>query len=77
MHEISGQLRPAITAYLQGEPIDGRQIAAVRAYLRQWMAGDWRGPMIDVLRTQVEELTTREDISRWLDRALDVGIDPL
>jgi hypothetical protein len=77
MAETTGQLRPAVMAYLANEPMDDRKIAAMRAYLRQWMACDWKGPMIDVLRTQVEDLTTKEDITRWLDRAQTVNIDPL
>ena len=77
MNETSGVLRPAVEAYLWGGEMTGRHFAAIRAYLRQWMAADWRGPMIDVLRSQLGEINTREDISRWLDRALDAGIDPL
>ena len=77
MNETSGILRPAIEAYLAQEDMTYAQIAAMRAYLRQWMAGPWRGPLIDVLRSQLEEITTPLDIDRWLDRALDAGIDPL
>ncbi len=84
MNETSGVLRPAIEAYLapaidpHAPPMTLAQIAAMRAYLRQWInAPAWRGPMIDVLRTQVDEITTREAIDRWLDRALEEGIDPL
>ena len=78
MHETSGVLRPAVEAYLNGGPMSDVQIAAIRAYLRQWIAAPaWKGPMIDVLRTQIEELTTRDAIAAWLDRAMDEGIDPL
>lgn len=78
MNETSGVLRPAVEAYLRGRAMDHRQIAAMRAYLRQWIAAPgFVGPMVDVLRTQVEEITTRQGISRWLDRAEEIGIDPL
>lgn len=84
MNETSGVLRPAIEAYLapfidpNAPPMTGEQIAAMRAYLRQWIASpDWVGPMVDVLRTQIDELVSREEITRWLDRAMDEGIDPL
>lgn len=78
MHETSGVLRPAIEAYLHGERMTGEQIAAVRAYLRQWiMVGEWRGPLVDVLRTMVNDIWTQADISRWLDLAADANIDPL
>lgn len=78
MNETGGELRPAIEAYLEHRPMTDRQLALLRLYLRQWiMAPSWQGRMIDVLRTQVNEITTRADIDRWLDRALEEGIDPL
>jgi hypothetical protein len=77
MHETSGVLRPVVEDYLNGRPLTPRQVATMRAYLRQWINGPWKGPMIDVLRTQIEEITSREDIHIWLDRALHEGIDPL
>lgn len=78
MQETSGVLRPAIEAYLHGERMTEDQIAAMRAYLRQWiMRGDWRGSLIDPLRTMVNDIRTQSDIRRWLDLALDADIDPL
>jgi hypothetical protein len=77
MYETSGVLRPAIEAYVKHEPMSLGQIAAMRAYLRQWIAADWRGPLIAELRNGIGDLTTREAISRWLDMALDAGLDPL
>ena len=38
MYETSGVLRPAIEAYFSGLMTD-QHIAAMRAYLRQWIAG--------------------------------------
>jgi hypothetical protein len=78
MYETSGALRPAIVAYLQGEPMSDEMIAAMRAYLRQWIAAPvWAGPEIDALRAAVDGLTSRQAIRRWLDIALDENIDPL
>lgn len=77
MNETTGVLRPAIEAYLSGEPMSGEHVAAMRAYLRQWMAGDWRGEAVTELRRDIDGLTSREAVSSWLDRALDMGIDPL
>ena len=78
MNETSGQLRPVIGAYLSGATLDGQQIAVMRVYLRQWINADhWRGSLVDVLRTSVNEIATRADIARWLDRAADAGCDPL
>lgn len=77
MDETSGVLRPAVWAYLRGEPMLTEHIVALRAYLRQWILGDWQGPEIAARRREVELLTTREEIDRWIDRAVAIGIDPL
>lgn len=76
MNETSGVLRPAIEAYLTGDSMTDEQVAAMRAYLRQWIGGDtWRGA--EMLRRKVEGLTSRDAIRRWLNRAKEIGIDPL
>jgi hypothetical protein len=78
MHETSGTLRLAIETYLRGEPMTLEHIAAMRAYLRQWMAtGDWRGPEIAGLTLGVDGLVSREAISLWLNAAVKAGTDPL
>ena len=78
MNETSGVLRPAVEAYLNNEPMSEGEIAAMRAYLRQWiMADGWQGPSIDALRAAIDGLTSRQAIRRWLDVALDENIDPL
>jgi hypothetical protein len=78
MYETSGALRPAIVAYLQHEPMTDEMIAAMRAYLRQWiMAPVWAGVALDTLQARVDGLTTTEAIRLWLADALKVGIDPL
>jgi hypothetical protein len=78
MYETSGALRPAIVAYLQGDELTPAEIAAIRAYLRQWiMAPAWQGPAIDALRAAIDGLTSRQAIRRWLDIALDENIDPI
>lgn len=78
LYETSGVLRPAVEAYLTGRPLSGEQIAALRAYLRQWIAADWRGGAeLAELRAAIDGLTNREAIKAWLDRAEPLGIDPL
>jgi hypothetical protein len=78
MNEASGVLRPAVEAYLWRETLTAAEVAVLRAYFRQWInAPAWCGPMIDVLRTQVDAIATREDVDRWLDRAINEGCDPL
>jgi hypothetical protein len=76
MHETSGALRPAIAAYLNGGPMTPTDIAARRAYLRQWIEPNvWDD--VDELREGVDGLTSREAIHEWLMDALEIGIDPL
>jgi hypothetical protein len=87
MHETSGVLRPAVEAYLHGEPLTARQIAALRAYLRQWIGSPaWdRNPhatpedrvWLARMRARVDGLTSRQTIGNWLDDALKAGMDPL
>ena len=78
MHETGGVLRPAIIAYLNDRPMTPEQIAAMRAYLRQWVADlRWRGAGLDMLRETVDRLTTKESIDEWLIHAEYEGIDPL
>lgn len=78
MHETTGVLRPAVEAYLRNEPMSQEQIAAMRAYLRQWInAPDWSGPTVHSLRATIDDLTSREAISEWLAAAAKEWIDPL
>jgi hypothetical protein len=74
MNETSGVLRPAVEAYLKHDEMTPAEIAAMRAYLRQWIAG-FHG--VPELKEGVDKLTSRQAIAQWLDRALDLGIDPL
>lgn len=75
--ETSGRLRPAVEQFLKGERLRPAHLAALRAYLRQWiMAPVWAGPDIDALRADVDGLTTRGALNAWLERAIKAGIDP-
>ena len=76
--ETSGVLRPVVEAYLRGDPLDGRQCAIMRAYLRQWVAGPWApSGVLAKLRSECDGLTSREAIRAWLSLAVCEGIDPL
>jgi len=77
--EESGVLLPAIEAYLNSEPMTPDQIAAMRAYLRQWVnAPGWVGGVaLDNLRAGVDQLTSVEMIRAWVALAEQIGIDPL
>ncbi len=76
--KTSGALRPAVEAYLRNEPMSQDHVAAMRAYLRQWIdAPVWQGPKVQPLREAIDGLTSRETIAAWLAVADKEGIDPL
>jgi hypothetical protein len=88
MHEQGTELKPAVKAYLTDpNSLTIRQIALLRAYLRQWIgSGVWdEQPSHDersitalrVLRESVDRIVTTADLHAWLKRALDEGHDPL
>jgi hypothetical protein len=78
MDETSGVLRPAVVIYLRGEWLAPPHIAAIRAYLRQWIEPDVWGdqPEIEALRQSIDGLTTQAAIDAWLAAALEINIDP-
>jgi hypothetical protein len=78
MNETSGVLQPAVEAYLRREPLDEAAIAALRAYLRQWIqAPTWKGgPVLYQLRQNIDELISRDAIDEWVRLALTADIDP-
>ena len=86
MHETSGVLRPAVEAYLAGS-MTPQQVAAMRAYLRQWIwAGVWDyNPHADLarkvwltdMRNRTEDLTSYSAIKLWVDEVTPEGLDPI
>jgi hypothetical protein len=77
-YETGGQLVPAVEKYLRGEALSVREVRWIAAYLRQWIASPvWGADGIARLRTSVERIQSRSDITNWLDAALALGIDPL
>ena len=87
MHETSGVLRPAVEAYLAGDPMLPDQIAKLRAYLRQWIMSPlwdqnphmttYHRAWLDQMRLRVGGLKDRGAIDRWLSDATGAGLDPL
>lgn len=77
--EQSGVLAPAVGRYLSGEPLSTNDIALLRVYLRQWICSPvWQcDDDIAALRDMADSITSRAQIALWLDRALQIGIDPL
>ena len=91
-NETSGQLAPAVLAYLEdrtgGHRVPESDLCLVVEYLKQWVkAPCWEQHWLDVddeykaswraLQKDVDGLKTAEEVGAWLMRALDFGIDPL
>jgi hypothetical protein len=78
-YETSGLLRPAVERYLNGEPLGQFHLGILAGYLCRWIQAEgWgNGPEVEALRAQAATIRTREDIERWIDAALEIGIDPL
>ena len=86
MHETSGVLAGPVQRYFEGEALSDADIGALRAYLRQWIGSPvWDAdPHVDEhgrnalqgLRDLIDSLTNREQISRWVQQSLEIGIDP-
>lgn len=76
-NETSGILQPAVERYFSGEALSAADVAALRAYLRQWITeGDFLGVAVQRLRETVDSIECRFDIWLWTHRALKAGIDP-
>lgn len=85
--EMSGVLRPAVEAYLDGRVMTQEQIATLRGYIRQWIeASVWDlNPFAEpehfawlaAMRLACDALDSREAIARWIERAAEKEIDPL
>jgi hypothetical protein len=69
--------RAAVAAYVNGERLSRRQIAAVREYLCQWIYGDFGGPDVDELRGRVLRITSARKLRKWVRDAVAAGVDPL
>lgn len=77
MNETSGELARVVRHYLADDDLSHDDLILMRAYLRQWIQADFRGPQIARLRELVEQIETTADVRGWLADALNAGIDPL
>ena len=76
--ETNGSLRVAVEKYFDGDALSGRELALLRAYLRQWICSSvWSEcDEVTALRDMLNSLTSRAQIDLWTSRAWDIGIDP-
>jgi hypothetical protein len=78
-HETGGELRPAVLQYLEGNPLNVRQVQIMKQYLWQWVASPvWQGhDDLDGLRLRVTRIQTQRDVSECIDAAIELNMDPL
>jgi hypothetical protein len=77
MNETSGVLSDVVERYITSRPLSAGDIATMRAYVRQWMAGDFVGPEVDELRESIDTIVDRATLDAWMERAIDAEVDPL
>lgn len=87
MHETGGELQPAVSAFLNGETLTIRQIALIRAYLKQWIDSPvWNmNPHmttegleeLEAIRKQVHAIVSDRDIRECIGQMVGAGMDPL
>lgn|SRR5947209_7253199 len=85
--EVSGQLAPAVHAYLKHQQLSREQVQVLRAYFAQWIQSSvWdmnthatKQSRIElrVLRESVSNIHSADDIHRWLQGAEILGLDPI
>lgn len=78
-HETGGELGPAVLQYLSGKSLTLRDVALMKAYLRQWVNSPaWgRSTLLDALRESVAQIRNRDDLERCISATVDLGMDPL
>ncbi|MGI4803038.1 MAG: hypothetical protein ACRYG8_55195 [Janthinobacterium lividum] len=76
MAETSGRLASAVHAHMLGDEMTEQQVTDLRAYCLQWMRGSWQGEMTK-LNAQLQAATTQPLLSKWMEDAMEAGIDPL
>lgn len=85
--ETGGELGPAIERYILGQELSVRDLALIRAYLRQWVDSpawdanpahsDLSRRQLTRLRMKVFDALTKERIDDCIKLAIDMGMDPL
>jgi hypothetical protein len=79
MHETSGVLRPAVEAYLNGEPLSPSDVRILRAYLFQWVQSPVWAPsgILEALRLRVAAIADEGELRACVNAAVELGLDPL
>jgi len=87
-HQRGDETTAAIRRYLQAPGlVTHNDVKLIRNYLRAWiLSGTWDRKLnldypaqrgLDALRLGVVELRCVQDVRGWLEKANEIGIDPL
>jgi hypothetical protein len=85
--EVTGELAPAVRAYLQGKQLSSKYVGALRTYFQQWIQSRvWdmnthatieSRRAVGKLRNSVETIQSASDVNHWLGAAIRLGLSPL
>jgi hypothetical protein len=74
--EVTGELAPAVRAYLQGKQLSSKYLGALRTYFQQWIQSRvWdmnthatieSRRAVGKLRNSVETIQSASDVNHWL-----------
>ncbi len=77
MEEQTGVLEDAVEAYMAGERLTAKQLAAIKTYLRQFIQrAPLAGPAnVPRLLTQIERLKTTREVEDFADEVAEYGAE--
>ena len=74
-------MEAAVYNFLSGDKLQPKNLERLKVYCSQWInASCWEAEnrlALERLREQILEVTNKKELDAWLDRALELGIDPL
>jgi hypothetical protein len=76
--DTTDHVSQTLTRYRRGDALSARDIAVLRVWLRSWIDDRHRRTIgADRLYAEIDQILTRAGVDWWIERARDVGIDPL
>lgn len=80
-NEQTGSLAIAVMAYLKSKPLFPYQIFQIKCYLEHYINApcwvDDSAGILRELRLDINTIKSVKDIDSWLDKAMEIALDPL